>query len=99
MWQMEPFEAPGETLREATFDEEGRRTRQDHLEPASGPGVFIPQTLDGFSPVCCLLDLVDDEERAIRIRVVGLEPGRLPLLRDPPGAAQRRFIRGDEPVG
>jgi hypothetical protein len=49
--------------------------------------------LDRLRPPLDLLDLVHDQDAASR---VGVQAGRIPLLPQPGGIAQRRLVRADE---
>ena len=97
--QMQALEAAGEALGQAAGEQQGRRTERHHLQPPSAPGVLVPQAFDGLRPVGGLLNLVQDEQRALAAGVVGQEPRRVPLLRDPFRAAQGRLVGAGEAMG
>ena len=85
----EDLEPAGQALGEPLLHEQRRRSEQDHLQPATGAGVLVPQALDGLGPAGGLLDLVDHEHGA---GGAGLEACRLPLLRDPLRATERGLV-------
>ncbi len=101
MRDADDLEPAGEALGQSLFDEQGRRSQQDHPQPAPGPGVLVPQALDRLRPAGGLLDLVDHEHGA---GGPGLEPRRLPLRRDPLRATERGLVgahntdRGRQPL-
>ena len=95
---MQELEAPRKALGETAPDQKLGRPRQHHLELPSAPGVLVPQAFDGLRPARRLLDLVQNEKRALRLRSLGHEPCPVPLLGDPLRTAQGGLVGAGETV-
>ena len=88
--QVEHFEASGQALRQSSLYQQGCRSQQHHLERYAVARVLVPQAFHRFRPAGGLLDLVDHQHGAT---FTGREARALPLLCQPAGPPQRRFIR------
>src|SRR3989442_1070407 len=86
---MQHLEPSCETLGETLLNQEWRRAEQYDFEAPPGPGVLIPESLDGLGPADSLLHLVEHEDGGVTVN--GQARG-FPLLSDPSRAAQGRFI-------
>jgi hypothetical protein len=75
------------------LDEQGRRPEKHDLQGTPGTRVLVPEPLHRFRPADRLLHLVDHQDAAL---APDRQPRRLPLLRDPLGPAQGRFVGADE---